>query len=397
MAAEREFDVVVYGATGFTGRLVAEYLVTGSAGEDAPRWAMAGRSRAKLEEVRSSINAASDLPLIVADAADSAALRAMAERSRVVISTVGPYQLYGSPLVEACVATGTGYVDLCGEPAWMRDMIDAHEAAARASGARIVFSCGFDSIPFDLGVQQLQKRCVEAWRNPANRIKGRVRAMRGTFSGGTAASMKATLAAAVKRPALLKLLADPFALTPGFSGPSQPNTLLPYWDATVGAWVAPFIMAPINTKNVHRTNFLRGHAYGTDFLYDEMIVAGLGDIGKAAAEMIAKFNPLSSDKGPKPGEGPSREERESGFYDVLFVAESEAKETLRLAVKGDRDPGYGSTSKMISEAALCLAREAPEQGGFWTPGALMGDALVKRLTQHAGLTFAPESASARAG
>jgi short subunit dehydrogenase-like uncharacterized protein len=321
----------------------------------------------------------------------------MAERSRVVISTVGPYQLYGSPLVEACVATGTGYVDLCGEPAWMRDMIDAHEAAARASGARIVFSCGFDSIPFDLGVQQLQKRCVEAWRNPANRIKGRVRAMRGTFSGGTAASMKATLAAAVKRPALLKLLADPFALTPGFSGPSQPNTLLPYWDATVGAWVAPFIMAPINTKNVHRTNFLRGHAYGTDFLYDEMIVAGLGDIGKAAAEMIAKFNPLSSDKGPKPGEGPSREERESGFYDVLFVAESEAKETLRLAVKGDRDPGYGSTSKMISEAALCLAREAPEQGGFWTPGALMGDALVKRLTQHAGLTFAPESASARAG
>jgi short subunit dehydrogenase-like uncharacterized protein len=397
MAAEREFDVVVYGATGFTGRLVAEYLVTRSAGEDAPRWAMAGRSRAKLEEVRSSINAASDLPLIVADAADSAALRAMAERSRVVISTVGPYQLYGSPLVEACVATGTGYVDLCGEPAWMRDMIDAHEAAARASGARIVFSCGFDSIPFDLGVQQLQKRCVEAWRNPANRIKGRVRAMRGTFSGGTAASMKATLAAAVKRPALLKLLADPFALTPGFSGPSQPNTLLPYWDATVGAWVAPFIMAPINTKNVHRTNFLRGHLYGSDFLYDEMIVAGLGDIGKAAAEMIAKFNPLSSDKGPKPGEGPSREERESGFYDVLFVAESESKETLRLAVKGDRDPGYGSTSKMISEAALCLAREAPEQGGFWTPGALMGDALVRRLTDHAGLTFAPESASAKAG
>jgi short subunit dehydrogenase-like uncharacterized protein len=397
MAAEREFDVVVYGATGFTGRLVAEYLVTRSAGEDAPRWAMAGRSRAKLEEVRSSINAASDLPLIVADAADSAALRAMAERSRVVISTVGPYQLYGSPLVEACVATGTGYVDLCGEPAWMRDMIDAHEAAARASGARIVFSCGFDSIPFDLGVQQLQKRCVEARGNPANRIKARVRAMRGTFSGGTAASMKATLAAAVKRPALLKLLADPFALTPGFSGPSQPNTLLPYWDATVGAWVAPFIMAPINTKNVHRTNFLRGHPYGTDFLYDEMIVAGLGDIGKAAAEMIAKFNPLSSDKGPKPGEGPSREERESGFYDVLFVAESESKETLRLAVKGDRDPGYGSTSKMISEAALCLAREAPEQGGFWTPGALMGDALVKRLTDYAGLTFAPESASAKAG
>ena len=393
MASEREFDLIVYGATGFTGRLVGEYLVTRASGMDSPRWAMAGRGRTKLEEVRSSVGAGSDVSLIVADAADSAALRAMAERTRVVISTVGPYQLYGSPLVEACVATGTGYADLCGEPAWMRDMIDAHEGAARASGARIVFSCGFDSIPFDCGVEHLQKRCIEIWGKPARRIKARVREMRGTFSGGTAASMKATFAAAATRPALLKLLADPFALTPGFSGPSQPNTLLPHFDPTVGAWVAPFIMAPINTKNVHRTNFLRGHAYGTNFLYDEMMVAGLGDIGKAAAEMIAKFNPLSRDKGPKPGEGPSREERESGFYDILFVAEAEGKDELRLAVKGDRDPGYGSTSKMISEAALCLAREAPEQGGFWTPGALLGEALVKRLTEHAGLTFEMEHTS----
>jgi len=165
----------------------------------------------------------------------------------------------------------------------MRDMIDAHEGAARASGARIVFSCGFDSIPFDCGVEHLQKRCIEIWGKPARRIKARVREMRGTFSGGTAASMKATFAAAAKRPALLKLLADPFALTPGFSGPSQPNTLLPHFDPTVGAWFAPFIMAPINTKNVHRTNFLRGHAYGTNFLYDEMMVAGLGDIGKASS------------------------------------------------------------------------------------------------------------------
>ncbi|MBV8850723.1 MAG: saccharopine dehydrogenase NADP-binding domain-containing protein [Methylobacteriaceae bacterium] len=392
MASEREFDIVVYGATGFTGQLVAEYLVRRMSGDDAPRWAMAGRSQAKLAEVRSSVGAPSNTPLIVADADDGAALRAIAGRTRVVISTVGPYQLYGSPLVEACVSTGTGYVDLCGEPAWMRDMIDAHESAARASGARIVFSCGFDSIPFDCGVEQLQKHCVEASGSPARRIKGRVRTMRGTFSGGTAASMKATLAAAAKRPALLKLLADPFALTPGFSGPSQPNTLLPHFDPTVGAWVAPFVMAAINTKNVHRTNFLRNHPYGTDFLYDEMIVAGLGDVGKAAAEMIAKFNPLSSDKGPKPGEGPSREERESGFYDILFVAEADGKEAMRLAVKGDRDPGYGSTSKMISEAALCLAREAPEQGGFWTPGALLGDALVKRLVEHAGLTFEREPA-----
>ena len=396
MASQREFEIIVYGATGFTGRLVAEYLVGRSRAEDAPRWALAGRSQAKLQEIRSSINARSDLPLVIADAADPAALHTMAERTQVVITTVGPYQLYGTPLVEACVARGTGYVDLCGEPGWMREMIDAHEAAARASGARIIFSCGFDSIPFDLGVQQLQKRCREAWGAPAQRIKGRVRAMRGTFSGGTAASLKATLAAAAKRPSLLKLLADPFALTPGFIGPSQPNTLLPYWDAAIGAWVAPFIMAPINTKNVHRTNFLSGHAYGKDFLYDEMMVAGLGDIGKAAAEALAKFNPLTGSKAPKPGEGPSREERGSGYYDLLFVAEGQGKEALRLAVKGDRDPGYGSTSKMISEAALCLAREAPAQGGFWTPGALMGDALVKRLVDNAGLTFEAEPASSAA-
>jgi short subunit dehydrogenase-like uncharacterized protein len=391
MASQREFEIVVYGGTGFTGRLVAEYLVGRLSGQDAPRWAIAGRSLAKLEEIRSSINAASDLPLIVADAADSAALRVMAERTKVVITTVGPYQLYGSPLVEACVTTGTGYVDLCGEPGWMREMIDAHEAAARRSGARIVFSCGFDSVPFDSGVQQLQKRCREAWGRSAPRIKARVRAMRGTFSGGTVASLKSTLTAAAKHPSLFQLLADPFALTPGFSGPSQPTTLLPFWDATVGAWVAPFIMAPINTKNVHRTNFLLGHLYGTDFLYEEMIVAGLGDIGKAAAEALAKFTPLTGNKALKPGEGPTREERESGYYNILFVAEGPDEDALRLAVKGDRDPGYGPTSKMISEAALCLAREALEQGGFWTPGALMGDALVKRLVEHAGLTFELEA------
>jgi short subunit dehydrogenase-like uncharacterized protein len=317
----------------------------------------------------------------------------MAERTRVVISTVGPYQLYGSALVEACVATGTGYVDLCGEPGWMREMIDAHEAAARASGARIVFSCGFDSIPFDCGVQQLQKRFLARFGKPAARIKARVRAMRGTFSGGTAASLKATLAAAVKRPALFQLLADPFALTPGFAGPSQPNGLLPHWDPTVGAWVAPFVMAAINTKNVHRTNFLLGHPYGTDFRYDEMMVTNLADVGKAAAGAVAKLNPFSSERGPKPGEGPSREERERGFYDILFVAEVPSGDTLRLAVKGDRDPGYGSTSKMIGEAALCLAREAAEGGGFWTPGALMADALVARLETHAGLAFEVEGSS----
>ncbi|HEV2568919.1 saccharopine dehydrogenase family protein [Sphingomonas sp.] len=381
----REFSIIVYGATGFTGRLVAEYL---AANYPDLRWAMAGRTQAKLEQIRAEIGAPATLPLIIADAADPASLGEMVMRADVVITTVGPYQLYGTGLVAACATHGTAYVDLCGEPGWMREMIDAHQDRAKASGARIVFSCGFDSIPFDLGVQQLQKLCTERFGAPAPRIKGRVRAMQGGFSGGTAASLKATLAALAKNPSLVKVLGSSFGLTPGFEGPDQPNMMLPHYDSAVNAWVAPFIMAPINTKNVHRTNALLGHPYGRDFRYDEMMVApGLGEMGKAAAEAIAKFNPLMGEGGPKPGEGPSKEERESGFYDILFVAEYPDGRTARLSVKGDRDPGYGSTSKMIAESALCLVEDVQGEGGIWTPGAIMGDPLVKRLESRAGLSF----------
>jgi short subunit dehydrogenase-like uncharacterized protein len=379
----RDFDIIVYGATGFTGRLVAEYLLATA----TPRWAMAGRSLTKLQEVRDAIGAPADTPLIVADSDDPASLRALCQRTIVVLSTVGPYQLYGSDLVAACAETGTAYVDLCGEPGWMRQMIDAHHETARRSGARIVFSCGFDSIPFDLGVLTLQDAARARFGRPAPRVKCRVRKMQGGFSGGTAASLKATLAAAARDPSLLGLLVDPFALAPGFQGPSQPKGLLPEYDTTVQAWVAPFIMAPINTKNVHRTNFLLGQRYGADFVYDEMMVApGLGEMGKAAAEAIARMNPLASDKGPKPGEGPSKEERENGFYDLLFVGEG-LGERIDAVVTGYRDPGYGSTSRMISEAALCLVHDVAGDGGIWTPGALMGDALRTRLVERAGLTF----------
>ena len=381
----REFDIIVYGATGFTGRLVAEYLVQ----QATPRWAMAGRSLTKLQEVRDLIGAPADIPLITADAGDPASLAALAERTEVVLTTVGPYQLYGSDLVAACAATGTAYVDLCGEPAWMRHMIDAHEATAKASGARIVFSCGFDSIPFDLGVLTLQQAAIARYGKPAPRVKCRVRQMKGGFSGGTAASLKATLAAAARDPGLVMLLASPFALTPGFAGPHQPSGLLPEYDSTIGSWLAPFIMAPINTKNVHRTNFLLGERYGADFVYDEMVVVpGLGDLGKAAAEAIARINPLASDKGPKPGEGPSKEERDAGHYDLLFVGLMEDGSRIDGVVTGDRDPGYGSTSKMIAETALTLIDGVGAgQGGVWTPGALLGDKLRERLVKKAGLTF----------
>ncbi len=381
----RDFDIIVYGATGFTGRLVAQYLV--QAYPTGVRWAMAGRSLSKLQEVRDLIGAPADTPLLTADADDPASLTLLAERATVILTTVGPYQLYGADLVAACAASGTAYVDLCGEPAWMRHMIDAHHETAQRTGARIVFSCGFDSIPFDLGVLTLQETARARFGRAAPRVKGRVRKMQGTFSGGTAASLKATLAAAARSPSIIALLASPFALTPGFSGPHQPTGLIPEYDATIGAWVAPFVMAPINTKNVHRTNFLLGEAYGADFVYDEMMVAGLGDMGKAAADAIAKFNPFAGDKGPKPGEGPSKEERDAGHYDLLFAGLMPDGTRIDAVVTGDRDPGYGSTSKMIAEAALCLVQDVAGDGGIWTPGALMGAPLRDRLKAKAGLTF----------
>jgi short subunit dehydrogenase-like uncharacterized protein len=383
----REFDIIVYGATGYTGRLVAEYLVTRP---EAPKWAMAGRSLAKLEEVRDLVGAPADTPLIVADAADPASLDAMCKRTKVVLTTVGPYQLYGNELVAACVANGTDYTDLCGEPAWMRTQIDAHDAAAKLTGARICFSAGFDSIPFDLGVFALQQHCTDHYGSPAPRVKGRVRAMEGKFSGGTAASLKATMAAAAKDPAVIGYLVNPFSLAGGFEGPPQPPANQPEYDESLGSWATNFIMAPINTKNVHRTNALLGHPYGTDFVYDEMMLTGPGDAGQQAAEFVAKTPMIGTPNDPKPGEGPTKEERDNGFYDVLFVAEYPGGKTAKLSVKGDRDPGYGSTSKMIAETAIALAKFDGE-GGVTTPAAALGGKLIRRLEAHAGLTFAVES------
>lgn len=391
--AETEFDIVVFGATGYTGRLVAEHFVREYGGKDGgPKWAMAGRSQAKLEEVRDEIGAPADTPLIVADADDPANLEAMCRQTKVVLTTVGPYQLYGDALVEACVKTGTDYADLCGEPAWMREQIDQHHEGARASGARICFSSGFDSIPFDLGVYMLQKHAKEQFGKPAPRVRGRVRAMQGTFSGGTAASLGATMKAAAKNPSIINILRDPFALAPGFEGPDQPSGMIPKYEEDLEKWAAPFVMAPINTKNVHRTNFLRGHPYGEDFRYDEMVLTSPGEAGKKMADAAVEMmkNPFGA-KPPKPGEGPSKEERENGFYDVLFIGEMPDGQTIRYGVKGKYDPGYGSTSRMIAETGIALL-ESDAEGGVGTPGSFLGEALVERLRDNAELTFEVENA-----
>lgn len=392
MSNTNELDIIIYGATGYTGRLVCEYMWQ-QYGHDVSsvNWAMAGRSLDKLEQVRDELGISSGVPLIVADASSTASMDSLAQRAHVVATTVGPYQLYGSDLVRACAENGTDYVDLCGEPAWMHEMIDAYGETAKASGARIVFSCGFDSIPFDLGVLFLQQTAQEKIGGPVSRIKGRVRSMQGTFSGGTLASFKATMAAAAKKPEMIGVLMDPFALTQDFSGPEQPSGLAPIFEEELDSWSAPFIMATINTKNIHRSNLLLGHAYGTDFVYDEMLLTGPGDSGEAVAKAVAEDKSMAENP-IKPGEGPSKEERDSGFYEVLFAGSNGDGKTVSVSVRGDKDPGYGSTSKMIAESAVCLLlNRDTELRGILTPASALGSLLIDRLQQHAGLTFQVES------
>jgi len=370
------------------GKLVAEYLNKQYGKNSGVTWAMAGRSADKLAEVRDLIGAPSDTPLIVADSSDAASLEDMARRAKCVLTSVGPYSLYGEPVVKACVEAGADYVDLCGEVLFMREMIAKYQTAAIQSGARLVFSCGFDSIPFDLGVQYLQEEAVKSFGQPMSRVRGRMRSMQGTLSGGTAASGAATMAAVQNDASLMAPLMDPFSLADGFQGPAQPAGNQVQEDEALGIWVAPFMMAVINTKNIHRSNALMGHAYGEDFVYDEMMVGGSGEAGKAAAEAAASNQFMPEGEAPKPGEGPSKKEQEEGYYDLMVHGTSSDGNTLCVTVTGDKDPGYGSTSKMIAESAICLVKDLPEvAGGFYTPAPALGATLRNRLIASAGLTF----------
>ena len=387
MSTNREFGVVVYGATGYTGRLVCEYLNNQYGVNGDVKWAMAGRSQEKLVQVRDEMGIPDDVPFVIADAGKPDTVQAMVESTKVVLTTVGPYQKYGSDLVRMCSEIGTDYVDLCGEPGWMHEMIAAHGAAAKASGARIVFSCGFDSVPFDLGVHFLQNAATEKLGKTLPRVKGRVRVMKGTFSGGTLESFRLTMKAAAKNPELIKVLTNPFALTGDFNGPEQPSGMAPIFDEDLNSWAAPFVMATINTKNIHRSNLLLSHDYGDDFVYDEMMLTGPGEKGEAMAKAVAGDKSMATDP-MQPGEGPTKEAREAGCYDVLFVGSNDSGDRLMASVTGDKDPGYGSTCKMISESAICLLKNPDAaSGGIWTPASAMGDLLIERLQDNAGLTF----------
>ena len=385
--SEREFDVIVFGASGYTGKLVAEYMGKEYGNDESISWAIAGRNKDKLSSVKKDLNLNERVSIIEVDSTNKDSLDSMTSSAKCILTTVGPYQLYGSSLVQSCSENGTDYVDLTGEPGWMYEMINAHQDTAKKSGARIVFSCGFDSIPFDLGVYFVQQAAQEKYGKPAKHVRGRVKAMNGEFSGGTIASLGATMATLKEKPELIQVLSNPFSLTEGFEGPAQLDDSKVLLDEKLNMWVAPFVMAPINTKNIHRSNALLGHAYGEDFCYDEMMIAGEGEEGKQIADAMNSSNPMGGDNLPQPGEGPSKESREQGNYDVLFFADFD-EGSIEARVTGDMDPGYGSTSKMIAESALCLVHDCEDlSGGMYTPAPAMGDKLIKRLTKNAGLTF----------
>ncbi len=403
----REFEVVVWGASGFTGRLVAEYLLEKYGASNGLRWAIGGRNPEKLETVKRELAGATGqdadaLPIIIGDSDDAASLADLARRTRVVCTTVGPYAKYGSRLVEACASAGTDYCDLTGEVHWMQRMIEAHQDAARASGARIVFNCGFDCIPSDIGAFFMQREMKRMHGVACTQIQLRVKGFSGAASGGTIASMLSMLEESEVDPGVRQAMTEPYSLNPkeDRTGPDGPELLSPRYDADFAQWTAPFVMAGINTKVVRRSNALLGYAYGRDFRYDEAMLMGPGpgglakavatSAGSAAMMGAMAWGPLrraAAGRLPQPGEGPSRAKREAGYFDLLLRGTSAEGHVLHGQVKGDRDPGYGATSKMLAESAVALARASlGVEGGIWTPASALGEVLLDRLPD-AGVCF----------
>ena len=402
---DRNYDIIVYGATGFTGQLVAAYLARQYGVGDDLRWAIAGRSEAKLRSVRESLgDSASDLNLIVADSTDPAALASLAGQTRVVLSTVGPYALYGSELVAACVEAGTDYCDLAGEVQWIRKMIDTHQERAAQTGARIVHCCGFDSIPSDIGVWFLQDHAQQEYGTACRSITLYVKATKGTFSGGTLASMANIIEETKHDRSIARIIADPYSLNPedAREGPDGYDQRQVLFDDDAQCWTAPFVMGGVNMRVVRRSNAVAGFPYGRDFSYRETMMTGRGASGRLKGTTLIlglgglvlgmSLGPtrrfLQKFVLPKPGEGPSPELQKTGFFKLMQIGHLPDGQILRTHITGDQDPGYGSTSKMLSESAVCLARDDIQTGGgVWTPASAMGAPLIERLRQNAGLTF----------
>lgn len=409
----KQFDIVLWGATGFTGQLVAEYLAEHAG--TAVSWAIAGRSRDKLEGVRNTLRGINpvltDLPILIGDSHDRASLEAIVKQTRVVCTTVGPYDKYGNELVEVCVAQGVDYCDLTGEVPWIRKNIEQHHADAQKSGARIVHCCGFDSIPSDLGTLMVQEHAMAHYGRYCDTIKHAFVGASGGVSGGTVASMLTMVEEAAQNPKQRKLLADPYSLVPGTVHDwSEKDQRWSAYDRDFGFWTAPFVMAAINTRIVRRSHALLGYPWGEAFRYSETMRIPGGVTGRVASQgysaglqaftVLAAIGPtrklLETAVLPKPGEGPSREKQEAGYFKsrlLGFIPARGDEPQIRVegTVIGEKDPGYGETAKMLAESALCLAQgEGERNGGILTPAAAMGMALVERL-REAGMTFSVES------
>lgn len=368
----KEFDIIVFGATGFTGSLISEYLIS-HYGDDC-RIALAGRSEAKLKALAKGFDR--DMPLIIGDASDLGAMRSIAKRSSLVVACTGPFILYGSNMVQACAELGTDYVDVTGEVYWSGLMLKQHEQTAKDSGARIISFCGFDSVPSDLGVYLLQKRAVEKYGQPFDRVKMRVLDLRGAGAlGGSIATMKAMMARAATEHDIPAFMADPYGLCPQSPDVEQPDSRTPRYEEELNSWAAPFFMKDINNKIVHRTNWLLGYPYGTSFLYDEMCSTGPGEEGKANIERSIKSSS-------------GFEIEEAGHYSISFYGIHQGQVKAELNVTDDCDPGCASTSKLVGESAMCLLQDGVTvAGGFWTPVAAMAEPLYARLRAKQTLRF----------
>jgi short subunit dehydrogenase-like uncharacterized protein len=401
---KREFDVIVWGATGYTGQLVVEYLAQTYGVDGELRWAIAGRNRNKLDAVLQSClppQQRDKLKVLLADSGDAASLASLAKQARVICTTVGPYAKYGTPMVAACVDAGTHYCDLTGEVQWMARVIPQYQQAAEDSGARIVHTCGFDSVPFDMGNWFLQQEMFKRHGVYAQQVKGRVGRNRGAASGGTIASILNMMEEARADPSVRHQVADPYVLYPAHlpAGQDGADQTSAKYDPDFGQWTSPFIMAAINTRVVRRSNALLGFPWGENFRYDEATLnasryeATRNSVAGAVGMVALALGPtrkLAQRFLPKPGEGPTREQREAGYYEVFFrgMNHHDRRQDTVVKVTGDLDPGYGSTSRMLGEAAVCLAKDKlAVGGGFWTPASALDGAYLQRLIDHAGLTF----------
>ncbi|OKH77951.1 enoyl reductase [Mycobacterium sp. SWH-M3] len=414
---QREFDLVLYGATGFAGKLTAEYLATAGG---TTRIALAGRSEDRLRAVRDTLGAgAQDWPLIVADASAPSTLDAMAARTQVVVTTVGPYTKYGLPLVAACAAAGTDYADLTGETMFIRSSIDLHHKQAADTGARIVHSCGFDSVPSDLTVYALYRRALADGAGNLGDTNLVVRTFAGGVSGGTVASMFEVLRTASEDPESRRLMNDPYTLSPDRAAEpelgGQPDVR---WrrgaeiaPELAGYWTGAFVMAGPNTRIVRRSNALLDYAYGRRFEYAEQMSLGRSVVAPVAAALVTGSNAATLGLGgryfdrlpsalverlaPKPGTGPSEQTREKGHYRVetYTTTSSGARYVASMAQQGD--PGYKATAVLLGECGLALAQDRDklsELRGVLTPAAAMGEALLARLPA-AGVTLKTDALS----